>query len=469
VPENGTYTFRTRSNDGVQLTIDGKKLVDQWKIKPNMPLVGDPITLESSKYYPFNLRWFDHENNAILKLFWRRDETDEWAIVPPTVFKLSAPGAPGAPGSEAAAAEPVMPLPRGEGPGLQLRAFRSDHEGKEIKALSTGLHNGVIDFNWGSGPILDTKLRNKVLLDFSGYIRAPKSGAVTFRTQTDDGIWLKVADRLLVDQWQSLGMTYNTGTDKVEMQEGEYYPIHLRWFENQGGAILRLFWKHDMDDWSIVPMDVFHQQPEGGVEAEAAAPEAGADGAGTETDEEEAAMDMDMDADQIQKSVNKKITPKIKTLKKIHDKLHNRGPLSASDRAVVKKIGKRVRGTEKKLRKQLNIIKKRQRNINVKLTKLAEGQENLSKMGTFSQAHGDTGRANHFKNSKNQLAFNQGVLSGHEQRLQGIENKLFALNGGLTEIKMILRDIGMKLQSGYQCQIMKAQAQANPSMNQLRD
>jgi hypothetical protein len=390
------------------------------------------LDLVAGKYYPFNLRWYEHGGGAMLKLFWRLDgaQPENWQIVPSSVFFQSVP-----------ASDPPTPQPMGEGPGLQVQSYISNHKGDQLAAIKTAPYVGKIDFNWGSGSVLDTGLKDQVLLDFSGYIKAPKGGKWTFRTQSDDGVWLKVKDKVIVRQWRLQGPAYKSSTS-IQMEEGKYYPIHLRWFENGGGAMLRLFWKHENDDWSVVPAEVFFQTPD---TAEA-----------QQVEVEEAEVKL------VETTVEKKITPEVDSLKEIHDKLTKLGRISNHDKEIVKRVSNRVQKAEDSLNDRLEQIKKHQKQLEVKLTKLSEGQVNLGKMGTLSEVHGDTGRADQLRNSKDNMACTQGVLSGHEQRLHSIENKLFSIKGSLTDVKLLLHNITMKSNN-----VQRSQLTTNPSLNQL--
>jgi len=69
VPESGTYTFHTQSNDGVRLWIDGQPLIDNWTDHGETEDTGS-IELESGRRYNLRLEYFYNGGQAVMKLAW---------------------------------------------------------------------------------------------------------------------------------------------------------------------------------------------------------------------------------------------------------------------------------------------------------------------------------------------------------------------------------------------------------------
>jgi hypothetical protein len=65
----GTYVFHTQSDDGVELTIDGTKVIDNWT---NHPLTTDdsaPLLLTAG-LHTVQLRWYENSGEAAIGLSW---------------------------------------------------------------------------------------------------------------------------------------------------------------------------------------------------------------------------------------------------------------------------------------------------------------------------------------------------------------------------------------------------------------
>ena len=75
-PVTGTYQFGLEGNDGYQLTVDGKILVD----KPHKASFGNmlvPFTFEKGKEYDIRIRFYENTKNARIRLVWNVDTQNE--------------------------------------------------------------------------------------------------------------------------------------------------------------------------------------------------------------------------------------------------------------------------------------------------------------------------------------------------------------------------------------------------------
>jgi hypothetical protein len=64
-----TYTFRTVSDDGVRLWVDGKLLIDDWTVH-SARVESGTIDLQAGRRYDIRLEYFDASNSAQLRLQW---------------------------------------------------------------------------------------------------------------------------------------------------------------------------------------------------------------------------------------------------------------------------------------------------------------------------------------------------------------------------------------------------------------
>jgi endoglucanase len=74
------YTFKTTSDDGVRLWVDGKLIIDYWKDQPALPHTGK-ISLEAGKKYDIRLEYYDNAGAASEKLAWT-SSSQKLEIVP---------------------------------------------------------------------------------------------------------------------------------------------------------------------------------------------------------------------------------------------------------------------------------------------------------------------------------------------------------------------------------------------------
>jgi hypothetical protein len=116
--------------------------------------------------------------------------------------------------------------------------------------LSSGTWaGGPMNYNWGSGEVLDSGRSDYVVVHLDGYITVPipfngsagDSVTVTFYNQDDDGSLLKIDGTTVIDDWSGLHAPA-TRSGTITLQAGETYSYE-RWFaEWGGGAVLRQMW-----------------------------------------------------------------------------------------------------------------------------------------------------------------------------------------------------------------------------------
>jgi hypothetical protein len=84
IEQNGTYWFRVESDDGAGLAIDDRIVVDANRAKGYSPEDGR-IALEEGAHR-IDLRYFQADGYAGVRLLWKKPGDKEWLIVPPTAF-----------------------------------------------------------------------------------------------------------------------------------------------------------------------------------------------------------------------------------------------------------------------------------------------------------------------------------------------------------------------------------------------
>lgn len=109
--------------------------------------------------------------------------------------------------------------------------------------LSTGTSSSI-NYNWGSGYVLDSGRAEQVMVHWVGYIQWPGSGSKTvyFYNSSDDGFVLKVNGTTVINNWVEQGNAYYNNNGSITLTGGQVYTIDIWYYENGGGAVAMLYW-----------------------------------------------------------------------------------------------------------------------------------------------------------------------------------------------------------------------------------
>jgi WD40 repeat protein len=99
-PVDGAYTFATRSDDGVRLWVNSRKVIDNWTDHGATEDRGDPITLKAGQRVYLKLEYYQGYGGAETRLFWSYPGQNQQVIPQKYLYPLSTPGA-----------KPVAPTP----------------------------------------------------------------------------------------------------------------------------------------------------------------------------------------------------------------------------------------------------------------------------------------------------------------------------------------------------------------------
>ena len=112
----------------------------------------------------------------------------------------------------------------------------------------TKLSSGTVtslDYNWGSGVVLDSGLNERVIVHFYGYITIPDTGSqdIQFYLYADDGVYMKIDNTVVINDWQEQAPgTWNYVSTDQTLTGGSTYYIDAWFYENGGGAAVKLYW-----------------------------------------------------------------------------------------------------------------------------------------------------------------------------------------------------------------------------------
>ena len=109
-----------------------------------------------------------------------------------------------------------------------------------------------INFNWRGGSPVDGIGADTFSVRWTGMIQAPVSQWYTFYTSSDDGVRLVVDGKTLINDWTIHAEQERTST-RIWLTAGKKYPIRLDYFDNTGGAAVRLYWSGKSIPKSLVP------------------------------------------------------------------------------------------------------------------------------------------------------------------------------------------------------------------------
>lgn len=115
----------------------------------------------------------------------------------------------------------------------------------------------TVNFNFGNGSPDPSIGADTFSARWTGQIEAPASGEYTFTTRSDDGVRLLIEGETIVDNWTNHGPTDDSGT--ITLEAGKRYDINLDYYENTGGATIRLSWQPPGQSRTVVPStSLFH-------------------------------------------------------------------------------------------------------------------------------------------------------------------------------------------------------------------
>jgi hypothetical protein len=159
-------------------------------------------------------------------------------------------------GSESNAAVVIYPSPTPSGTGLLgLYYTNSSTTYTNVNNFNpTNLFlariDPTVDFNWtnGTSPDLSNGLYT---VRWTGQVQPQFSESYMFVVQSDDGCRLWVNDQLLINKWQSQGLT--TWTNVIALQAGTRYDLRLDYLQAGGAAQAHLMWYSPSQSEEIIP------------------------------------------------------------------------------------------------------------------------------------------------------------------------------------------------------------------------
>ncbi|HEX3149181.1 MAG TPA: PA14 domain-containing protein [Gemmataceae bacterium] len=91
--ESGYYRFRTFSDDGVRLWVNGKLIVNNWTDHAGMYNTSGTISLKAGQKYDIRMEYYDNMGGGVARLEWKRPTQADYATIPSAQFTPKTGGA----------------------------------------------------------------------------------------------------------------------------------------------------------------------------------------------------------------------------------------------------------------------------------------------------------------------------------------------------------------------------------------
>lgn len=95
-----------------------------------------------------------------------------------------------------------------------------------------------INFLWNDNAPFDNFPKDNFSVRWTGYLKVDKTDYYTLDIASDDGVRLYIDDKLVINDWSDHALITNSYT--MELKAEQFYKIKLEYYENAGGAIVKL-------------------------------------------------------------------------------------------------------------------------------------------------------------------------------------------------------------------------------------
>jgi hypothetical protein len=89
----GQYALQALSNDGIQVYIDGQRVIDDGKWQNHGYRLSHEaiVDVATAGWYPLAVEYFQFKGTSTSKLMWRNPGSREYAPIPPEVYEHQQP------------------------------------------------------------------------------------------------------------------------------------------------------------------------------------------------------------------------------------------------------------------------------------------------------------------------------------------------------------------------------------------
>ena len=118
-----------------------------------------------------------------------------------------------------------------------------------------------LNHRFGREEVFDSGTNRGVAMRMKGLIRLPTSGEYTFRALSNDGLRVRIADTLIIDDPTQHSDRYAIQAIVTVRQAG-WYDLMVEYFQRKGTASIGLFWRSPgAKDFAAIPPESFAHTP----------------------------------------------------------------------------------------------------------------------------------------------------------------------------------------------------------------
>jgi hypothetical protein len=139
---------------------------------------------------------------------------------------------------------PAEPQPTQVTPGLAVEyTYAKVNWLEELKGrkFEPGPPLANLNYRWGGGNVLTSKVREEVGAIINGFIRLEKPGVYGFEVTSNDGILVELGGKVL-HQDDGVHPDSMSGRIDVKIEQPGWYPLKVTYFQKKGTASLVLTW-----------------------------------------------------------------------------------------------------------------------------------------------------------------------------------------------------------------------------------
>lgn len=240
---SGDYTFKTYSDDGVKVIVNGTTLIDKWGLLSlDYTVASQTISLQAGVLYPITVEYQQMPLYAACILFWEAPGVLT-SIVPSSAFYVQE-----ATYNEYTPAQYFNPLEKG-GAGFTNSFYRlRNNQQPQPQPKHTEINN--VDYRWGWDAPENIE-DDSFYAEMSGYLEAKYTEDTTLWFSVDDGIRVWLEDVLVIDEWdyhdvENFEYTFNATA-------GHKYKILIEYIDFGLGATCVMGWEGEALESQIVP------------------------------------------------------------------------------------------------------------------------------------------------------------------------------------------------------------------------
>jgi len=196
--EGGTYSFKTYTDDGVRLWIDGTLLIDQWRNQPATRC--EQVAEVTTGTHAVRIEYYENIGNAVAMVWWDRISSSS------TTTRWRAE---------------YFNNPWLSGAAVVVR------------------DEAEINYSWAAGAPVAGVAADAFSVRWTGTFGFDYSQNYTFTVTSDDGVRVWVDGGLLIDQWHDQSASFSA----VRYLTAGSHPMAVEYYEATGNANIQLYWQ----------------------------------------------------------------------------------------------------------------------------------------------------------------------------------------------------------------------------------